>query len=143
MSEIVSTQVRLSVLLQRQRLNVQLADGADPASSPELMLRARQLVQRSSRQRVARALRRVVHEGQQPRGNRGSSIVPVSRSAVSQWGEGLLGLADAIELSDHVNACGIARALYLITDGAGPLYRATAQYRLSDAIWSISDGLHA
>ena len=69
--------------------------------------------------------------------------MPVSRKAVTQWSEGLLGLADAIEHSDHASPCGIARALELITDGRGPLYNPAAADLLGTAVWSIADGLHS
>ena len=71
-----------------------------------------------------------------------SSIVPISRKAVVQCSQGLLGVADAIEQIDRVNPCGMARALELITDGTGPLYNPATAYLLGTAVWSISDGLH-
>ncbi len=71
-----------------------------------------------------------------------SSVVPVSREAVTSWREGLLGVADAIEHSEQISACGVARALQMITDGTGPLYNPTDSRGLGTAIWAISDGLH-
>ena len=135
--------VRLSVRLRRGRLDRRLAAGADPTSDSELTLRACQLARQSSRRRVALALRRTVREARENRRTGLSSVVPVSRKAVAQWSEGLLGLADAIEHSDHASACGIARALELITDGRGPLYNPAAADLLGTAVWSIADGLHS
>jgi hypothetical protein len=136
-------QVRLSVRFRRRGLDRKLATGVDPSSSPELTLRGWQLVQPSSRRRVVRALRRTVLQAQDHRLNGLSSIVPISRKAVTQWGQGLLGVADAIEQFDRVSPCGIARALELITDGTGPLYNPATEYLLGTAVWSIADGLHA
>jgi hypothetical protein len=135
--------VRLSVRFRRRSFNRQLAGGADPSRSPELTLRAWQLVQPSSRRRVSRSLRQAVFQAQDHRLNGLSSVVPVSRRAVTEWSQGLLGVADAIEEFDRVSACGIARALELITDGTGPLYNPAAEYLLGTAVWSIADGLHA
>lgn len=134
--------VRLSVRLRRARLDRQLAAGTCPTNDSQLTLRAWQLVQSSSRRRVALALRRTVREAHGDRRTGLSSVVSVSRKAVTQWSEGLLGLADAIERSDRASACGIARALELITDGRGPLYNPAAADLLGTAVWSIADGLH-
>jgi hypothetical protein len=134
--------VRLSVRLQRHRLDSQLALGRDPDTSPELMLRAWQLVQPSSRRAVAKAVRRVVKRSQEPRPNGLTAVVPVSREAVVRRREGLLGLADAIEHSERARACGVARALELITDPSGPLFNPAQSHLLGPAIWGVADGLH-
>ena len=138
-----SVLLRLSVRLRRRGLDSQLAGGVEPCGSPALKLRAWQLVQPASRRRVATALRRTVLQAHDHRVNGLSSIVPVSRHAVAECSQGLLGVADAIEQFDRVNACGIARALDLITDGTGPLYNPAAERLLGAAVWSIADGLHA
>jgi hypothetical protein len=135
--------LRLSVRFRRRGLDGQIASGVDPSGTPELTLRAWQLVQPASRRRVARALRRTVIQAHDHRVNGFSSIVPISRQAVAQCSQGLLGVADAIEQFERVNACGIARALELITDGTGPLYNPATSHLLGTAVWSISDGLHA
>ena len=134
------TLLRLSVCLRRRGLDRQLAAGVDPSRAPDLQLRAWQLVQRSSRQGVARGLRRAVRDAQNYRGL--NSVAPVSRQAVVQWGQGLLGVADAIEQSDRVSACGVALARELLTDCTGPLYDPGAEDRLGQAIGSIAQSLH-
>ena len=40
-----------------------------------------------------------------------------------------------------MNPRGVARALLLLTDGAGPLYSAGAERSLSEAVWWVADGL--
>jgi hypothetical protein len=134
--------LRLSVMLRRRGLDRQLAAGIDPASSADLNLRAWQLVQPSSRRRVAKGLRRAVGNSQSRRLNQMSSVVPISRQAANEWSQGLLGVADAIERSDRVSAYGVALALELLTDGTGPLYDPGAEHLLGSAIWSIAEGLH-
>jgi hypothetical protein len=118
-----------------------LALGRDPDTSPELMLRAWQLVQPSSRRTVAQALRRVVHRAEERRPNALTSVAPVSREAVIGSREGLLGVADAIEHSEHPRACGVARALGLVTDVSGPLFNPAQADLLRPAIWAVADGL--
>ncbi len=133
--------VRLSVRLRRHILDRQLALGRDPDTSAELMLRAWQLVQPSSRRAVAQAVRRVVHRAEERRPNGLTSVAPVSREAVIGSREGLLGVADAIEHSEHARACGVARALGLITDVSGPLFNPAQGDLLGPAIWAVADGL--
>jgi hypothetical protein len=133
---------RLSVRLRRRGLDRELAAGVNPAGSPDLELRAWQLVQHSSRRRVARGLRRAVRDAQNHRLNELSSVVPIPRQAVTQWSQGLLDVADAIEQSDCVSACGIALALELLTDGTGPLYDPGAEDLLGAAVLSSADSFH-
>jgi hypothetical protein len=137
----IRTRHRLSVRLRRRGLDRELAAGVNPAASPDLELRAWQLLQPSSRRRVARGLRRAVREVQNHRLNELSSVVAIPRQAVTQWSLGLLDIADAIEQSDRVSACGIALALELLTDGTGPLYDPGAEDVLDAAVWSTADSL--
>jgi hypothetical protein len=133
---------RLSVRLRRRGLDRQLAAGVNPDTSPDLELRAWQLVQHASRRRVARGLRRAVREAQSHRLNEPSSVVGIPRQAVTQWSQGLLDIADAIDQSDCVSACGIALALELLTDGTGPLYDPGAEDLLGAAVWWSAKSLH-
>ena len=55
--------------------------------------------------------------------------------------DALLGLADLLEQAGYSDACGLARARWLITDGAGPLYCDRTDRSLIEAIWWIADGL--
>jgi hypothetical protein len=141
-TEHASLGLRLCVAIWRSRLNNEIATGCDPAGSPERALRSRQLCTAASRTRAARALRAAVAETERRRGGINVAI-PVSRRAVAEWREGLLGLADALEFSQPVNPCGIARAYELVTDGASPLYNRAAAHSLGEWLWWISDGLHA
>jgi hypothetical protein len=134
--------LRLRVALRRNRLNREIATGCDPTASPERTLRATQLCRPATRKQLARALRSAVAEVDRRRYGI-SSAVPVSRVAVKEWREGLLGLAEALEFAEPVNPCGVARALELVTDGAGPLYTGANGQSLGERLWWISDGLHA
>ena len=139
--EHVGVRLRLRVALRRGRLNREIAMGCDPADSPERKLRAQQLCGPRSRSRAAHALRTAVTELDEPR-YRISAAVPVSRAAVAEWREGLLGVAYALEFAQPVNPCGVARAFELVTDGSSPLYNSVTGDSLGERLWWIADGLH-
>jgi hypothetical protein len=133
--------LRFRVAIRRGRLNREIATGSDPDGSPERALRARQLCRSGSRTRAARALRGAV--GELDRRHSGiSAAIPVYRPAVAEWREGLLGLADALEAAEPMNACGVARAYALVTDGSSPLYNWASPDSLGERLWWVSDGLH-
>lgn len=69
-----------------------------------------------------------------------SSAVPPLRSDVKAFRRGLLEIADCLQRPEAVPACGVARASWLLTDGAGPLYNRHAQRSLIEAVWWIADG---
>lgn len=132
---------RLRVQVHRSRLDHQLADGLDPAAAGDRALRASQLARLPARRKVARSLRGVVEAADRPAGSLLGAAIPVSRRTVIAWRQGLLGLAERLERPDPVNPCGVARALVLLTDGAGPLYDGRAASSIGDAVWWIADGL--
>jgi hypothetical protein len=83
----------------------------------------------------------VVAAVQRPRAVRFDSTVPVLAEAVAPWREALLGLADRLEGRGHISACGLARVLYLLTDGGGPLYSPRSERSLAETIWWVADGM--
>jgi hypothetical protein len=127
--------------LHRRRLDRAVADGCATDTSPDRALRSCQLTTATTRRRLAGTLRQVVAEADEPRAVRMASAVPVCRTAVVPWREGLLGLADRLEQPGPVNACGVARTLALITDGTGPLYNPTPPRSLGEMVWWVADGL--
>jgi hypothetical protein len=61
-----SLTMRAHVAAHRRSLTRELSEGANPASSPELSLRAQQLTTDHKRRLLARSLRRAVHEARHP-----------------------------------------------------------------------------
>jgi hypothetical protein len=59
--------------------------------------------------------------------------VPVNRAAVLEARPALLALADDLVEIVHPRPCGVARAIELLRDGAGPLYRPWAPEELHSA----------
>jgi hypothetical protein len=129
------------VQLHRGQLDNQIADGFDPDAFADRAFRARQLTAMRMRRKVARSLRDVVKAAELPGPAMFSAAIPVSRSAVTPWREAVLGLAERLERPEPVNACGVARALVLLTSGGGPLYDRGAARSMGDAVWWIADGL--
>lgn len=134
-------QVRLRVRLHRGRLDRDIAAGCAPESSEDRAVRAGQLADSRLRRQLARSLRRVVGDAQDPVRARVSAVVPASREAVLAWREGLLGLADRLERPGSVNPSGVARVLNLLTDPSGPLYNIDSDRSMNEALWWVADGL--
>jgi hypothetical protein len=131
---------RLRVQFHKGRLDRQVAHGFGSDPAEDLALRARQLAGMPIRRRLARSLRARVKDAERPPALRVTAAVPLSRRVVRSWRESLLGLAERLEQPDPVNACGVARVLLLLTDGAGPLYEPGAADRMSEVVWWIADG---
>jgi len=116
-----SLALRMRVAAGRGRLTRALAQGADPGSSAELMLRAAQLTSYRRSQELARTLQSTIREAQNP--HRPAPVVAIDRNAV-------LGAEDAIEAviarlgdAEPVQPQGVAIAEQMITNGAeSPLY---------------------
>ena len=133
--------LRLRVLVHRWEIDRHLAVGRCPENSEPLALRAQQLGADRTRRRLANALRRTATRGRhRSRPGPFCSAVPL-RPGVEQWVEALIGLAERLEQPVQVNACGIARALEFLTDGAGPLYNPACPIPIGTAIWHVADGL--
>jgi hypothetical protein len=129
------------VQFHRGRLDKQVAEGFGPDPVEDRALRARQLTRMRARRRLARSLRARVKDAERPARARMSAAVPVSRRAVLQWRESLLGLAERLERPEPINPAGVARVLALLTDGTGPLYNPEAVGLMGDAVWWIADGV--
>jgi hypothetical protein len=131
---------RLRVRLHRRRIDHELAHGGQSDALEDRALRASQLVDMVTRRRLARSIRRLVKDAEHPAALL-CSAVPLCRTAVWPWREGLLGLAERLEHPGPINPCGVARVLELLTDGTGPLYNPGAARSMGEAVWRIADGL--
>jgi hypothetical protein len=90
---------------------------------------------------LASSLRGAVHDVNGRRAHGISPTVPVARSAVNHWAAELIDVAEMLERPGTVDACGVARALNLVTDGGGPLYSHRSEETLGSALKAIADGL--
>ncbi|HEX8856131.1 MAG TPA: hypothetical protein VF752_11065 [Thermoleophilaceae bacterium] len=119
--------VRLSARLRRASLDRALADGTDPATSPELEWRARQLASPGTYRELAERLEEVVDEAGEPHPN---AVVQIDREAVRCAREDLLTLAAQLAIADRANARGVALVRRLLTEGLSPLYVPSSPERL-------------
>jgi hypothetical protein len=115
----VSLAVRMRTRWQRRRLDEQLGDGTDPASSPELTLRAAQLRSYAIRSQLADRAVNVVDEAARPE-RLGIRLQP-HRAEIRDSADELLELARRLRAEDPVSTRGAAKAALLLSDGAGPL----------------------
>jgi hypothetical protein len=115
--------LRVRVVLSRLRLDRALASGADPVGSPELELRSQQLQRRRTRERLARAMHRLlVIAFDDPRRHVGPARVPFRHQRVRPNGERFEALAETLTGPGPHTVRGLAMASNLLEDGRGELY---------------------
>jgi hypothetical protein len=120
--------------LRRRELDHRIALGADLASSPELTLRARQLVAPGFRARLATGLRRTITAAEHPWPRGLTAQVPLQRGVILEERAELLGLARLLTEEPTVSARGVARVEELLIDGRSPLYYPAPRGALSAAL---------
>jgi hypothetical protein len=117
-----SIKLRIRVATKRHALTRQLAEGADPNSTPELALRARELTSQRRRRQMARTLRRTVSEARRPAMTR-ALVSILNRRAVLEANDAIQATIARLASPDPVAVKGMAMLDRLITDGtSSPLY---------------------
>ena len=111
--------LRLRTRWQRNRLDEQIAGGAETTASAELSLRAAQLSSHAERQRIANALVEAV--GESRRGDPVTIRTKPHRAEVRAVADELLGLAERLRDDLPVDVRGVAMAARLVSDRIGPL----------------------
>jgi hypothetical protein len=119
------------VLVHRGRLDRQLLEGIDPASSPELALRARQLTAQRHRRVLADSIDEVMRLAGPGGTRRISASAPLVRADVRAARAALLDLECSLRRDGEVAPAGVILAERLLTDGSGPLYMKSE----NDALW--------
>lgn len=121
---------RLLARLRARQLDVALAHGAPPEADAAVAIRARRLIDPSNRRAIAETLRRMLRDSGD--GCRISyAHVQPCRERVLAASEQLDELAEALTRPGPVAVHGVAEALILVTDGAGPLYNPSSRASLS------------
>lgn len=115
------TRTRLSARLRSHDLDRALASGASPDSSAVLSLRAHTLIGATFRDALAHSIRGLIEDAGRPLGPF-TPGVPICRRKILGSRESLEGLARRLLNSDPVEACGVAEAHLLLSDGSGPAY---------------------
>jgi hypothetical protein len=116
-----SLAVRVWARVRRNRIDQELALGADPAASASLRLRAAQLRSRNERARLANAL--VETLGDVRRGEPVTIRVRPQRAVVRARADELLALVRRLRDDNPVDTRGAAMTARLVSDRAGALRR--------------------
>ena len=120
-----SVALRTRVAIKRHALTRELAAGAPPGLSPELGLRAAQLVPPRARRRTARTWRATIKEAHQPPLVRANYSI-IRRGAVIDAEGAINELIARLASGRPVAAQGMATVHQLMTDGMeSPLYTPT------------------
>ena len=128
-----SARLRLKTWWLRDRLDEQLAEGADPRTSAELTLRAEQLGSAAERVRLAEYLERVLRVADEPAGMSGLLL---RRGQVHACADELLALDRRLRDDRPIELRGAAMTAVLLSNGGGPLYYDRGSVLLREAVQS-------
>jgi hypothetical protein len=143
-SDAHSLRTRLRTAVHRAALTCALAEGADPAGTDELALRARQLTGKRTRRMLARTLRRTVAEARRPARTR-SAVPIIDRGAVLEAEAAIEEMVERLLAPQSVQAQGMALLERIVTnaDGISPLYVGSARGELRRVVTSATAALDA
>jgi hypothetical protein len=119
--------LRLRTRWRRDRLDRELASGTDPASSPELTLRARQLQSEAVRSRHANALVQVLGRAHEPNLGRFTVAGEQQHAQIREYADNLRALVALLRDDRPIDIQGAAMTARLVNDRSSPLYRAGDQ----------------
>jgi hypothetical protein len=112
---------RLRTRLHRQKLDRELALGADPNIGALRKERARELVGEECRRTLAASLERLSKEADAPPRPL-TSRVPIARAAIRDSICKLETIVERLKAPAYISPRGVAIISALLADGAGPLY---------------------
>jgi hypothetical protein len=133
--------LRLKVYLTQGRLDRQIAAGYPCEAAPELALRAKNLTDPRTQQKIARNLRGVVRYVDRMRPHRGISSVVISPRAVRSGRRAICELAEQLERAAPVNPRGIVLAQSLLTDGTSPFFNPHSEQTVAEAVRETQEAL--
>ena len=119
--------LRLRTRWRRDRLDGELASGADPASSPELTLRAAQLQSRAVRSRHANAIVETLGKAHEPNLGRFTPAGHRQHAEIRDYADNLRALVERLRDDHPIDLQGAAMTARLVNDRTSPLYRAGDQ----------------
>lgn len=119
--------LRLRTRWGRNRLDRELASGADPASSPELMLRAAQLQSQAVRSRLANAIVEMLGRAYESNLGRFTVAGEQQNAEIREYADNLRALVARLRDDRPIDIQGAAMTARLVNDRSRPLYRAGDQ----------------
>lgn len=136
-----SLAVRTRVAGSRGRLTRELAEGAEPGSSPERALRAAQLTSSRARKRLRRTLCSTISEAHHPRLARSRAVI-INRAQVLDAEDAINAMVARLAYGKPVRAEGMAIAERLLTNAdASPLYDAAEAGALRREVLAATEAL--
>jgi hypothetical protein len=115
--------LRMRTRLGRDRLDDELASGADPASSAELTLRAAQLQSRAVRSRLANAIAGMLGQAHEPNLGRVTIAGQQHHAEIREYADNLKALVARLRDDQPIATQGAAMTARLVNDRTSPLYR--------------------
>jgi hypothetical protein len=112
--------VRVRARRRRAELDAALAQGADPWSTPELMVRASQLGSLSERRKIGAGLYALVAVARRRR--RSSPLLEIRHRVVLEQRDSLVALAQRLVRPAPVEVAVVAQLALLLADSASPIY---------------------
>ena len=107
---------------RRDRLDGELASGADPASSPDLTWRSAQLQSQAVRTRLANALGEMLARAHEPNLGRATVTGKQENPQILQYAENLRALVARLRDDRPIDVQGAAMTARLVDDSTSPLY---------------------
>jgi hypothetical protein len=127
--------LRLRTRWSQNRLDRELASGADPASSPEQTLRAAQLQSEAVRYRLANAIVGMIGRAYEPNLGRFTPAGEQQHAEIREYADNLRALAARLRDDRPTDIQGAAMTALLVNDRSSPLYR-TGDQGLGSAVLS-------
>ena len=119
--------LRLRTRWGQTRLDHELASGADPASSPELTLRAAQLQSQAVRSRHANAIVEMIGRANEPNLGRFTGAGEQQHAEIREYADNLRALVARLRDDRPIDIQGAAMIGRLVNDRSSPLYQAGDQ----------------
>jgi hypothetical protein len=115
--------LRLRTRWRRDRLDGELASGADPAASPELGLRAAQLQSGTVRSRIANAIVEMLARAHEPNLGRFTVAGQQQDVEIREYADNLRALVARLRDDRPIDIQGAAMTAQLVNDRSSPLFR--------------------
>jgi hypothetical protein len=132
--------LRARVWLNRRALDLRLAEGALPASSPELDYRAEQLLSSRCRRQFATGIKRIIEAAEEPASSLTASA-PVRRQEILAARCDLLELAELIRHEEGLQVRGLALIERFLTSAESPLFHPSPEETLERTVRRIRAAL--